>query len=311
MPPSRKRLPLLLAAASALALAAPAARAASDPTDPWEPMNRRFFAINEALDRNLIGPIARSFGSTPGPIRKGVRNFSRNLSEPVVFVNDVLQFRGGQAARTLARFVVNSTIGIGGLFDVAGHNGVKHHDNGFGTTLGRWGFAPGPYLFLPLLGPSDIRDAFGGAADGAVNPLTYTRYPHKTAITIGTTIVGGLGRRLDAEQDLESIRATSTDPYASLRSFYLQNRQNEITGRPLTIENLPSFDEPEPAKPAPTPGPAPTAPSTPPPDAATPEAPPPAPATAPTGKAADASACAPAAERWADADAPYATWRGG
>jgi phospholipid-binding lipoprotein MlaA len=305
MPASRSRLPLLLAAASAVALAvAPAARAASDPTDPWEPMNRRFFAINESLDRNIIGPLARGFGSTPGPLRRGLRNFSRNLSEPVVFVNDVLQFRGGQAARTLARLVVNSTIGIGGLFDVAGHNHVPHHDNGFGTTLGRWGFAPGPYLFLPLMGPSDLRDAFGGAADGAMNPLTYARYAHKTAINIGTTIVGGLGQRLDAERDLESIRTTSTDPYASLRSFYLQNRQSEISGKPVSIENLPSFDEPAPTPapgPQPTPNPEPTT------------APPPAspPGAAATGVAANASACAPASERWADADAPYATWRGG
>src|SRR5262249_26188512 len=160
-----------------------------------------------------------------------------NLSEPVVFVNDVLQLHGGQAARSLARFVVNSTIGVGGLFDVAGHNHVPHHDNGFGLTLGRWGFGPGPYLYLPLMRPSDFRHALGGAADAGLNPLTYARYPHKTAISIGTTIVEGLGKRLDAETDLKTIRETSTDPYASLRSFYLQNRAAEIKGE-LKIENL-------------------------------------------------------------------------
>src|SRR5262249_27424096 len=158
-------------------------------------------------------------GSTPGPLRKGIRNFGRNLSEPVVFVNDILQFRGGQAARTLARFVVNSTVGIGGVFDVIGKE-VPHHDNGFGPTPGGAGLAPGAYLHLPLLGPSDFRDALGGAADAGLNPLTYARYPHKTAISIGTTIVEGLGKRLDAETDLKTIRETSTDPYASLRSFY-------------------------------------------------------------------------------------------
>jgi phospholipid-binding lipoprotein MlaA len=306
MPPSRPRLPRLLLAATVLAGAvAPAAHAAGDPGDPWEPMNRRFFAINEGLDKHIIGPIAHGFGSTPGPLRAGLRNFSRNLSEPVVFVNDVLQFRGGQAARTLARFVVNSTIGIGGLFDVAGHNHVPHHDNGFGTTLGRWGFAPGPYLFLPLLGPSDVRDALGGAADAGLNPLTYSRYPHKAAISIGTTIVGGLGRRLDAEQDLKTIRETSTDPYASLRSFYLQNRQSEVSGKDITIENLPSFDEPGPT---PAPGTEPRAEPTP----AQPEPTPTPPAETPKPQAAAvASPCAPPAVRWAQADVPYATWRGG
>lgn len=286
----RPRLLLLLAAS---ALAVLPARAVADPADPFEPMNRRFFAINESLDTHIIGPIARGFGATPGPFRKGLRNFGRNLSEPVTFVNDVLQFRGGQAARTLARFVINSTVGVGGLFDVVGKT-VPHHDNGFGLTLGRWGFAPGPYLYLPLLGPSDFRDALGGAADAGLNPLTYARYPHKTAISIGTTVVGGLGRRLDAEQDLKTIRETSTDPYASLRSFFLQNRRSEISGKPITIENLPDFDEPA-ARPAPGAAPAPPAPSEPKPEAA----------------AARPNPCGPPAERWAEADAPYATWRGG
>ena len=291
----RPRLPLLFAAAGAVCLAAPAAHA--DPTDPFEPMNRGFFALNEGLDKYVISPIAHSFGSTPGPLRNGLRNFGRNLSEPVVFVNDLLQFRPGKAAGTLTRFVVNSTIGIGGLFDVAGHNHLPHHDNGFGLTLGRWGMGPGPYLFLPLVGPSDFRDALGAAADAGLNPLRYTRYAHKAAINIGTTIVEGLGKRLDAEQDLKSIRDTSTDPYASLRSFYLQNRAAEVSDKDVTIENLPSFDEQAPpAKPG------------------APESAPPKPQAAagtPTGTAANASACVPATERWADAEAPYATWRGG
>jgi len=295
MRPARPRLALLIATAGAFALAAPPARAA-DPTDPFEPMNRGFFAINEGLDKYLIGPIAHGFGSTPGPLRKGVRNFGRNLSEPVVFVNDLLQLRGGQAARTLVRFVINSTVGVGGLFDVMGKS-VPHHDNGFGLTLGRWGLKPGPYLFLPLLGPSDFRDALGSAADAGLNPLNYARYPHKTAISIGTTIIEGLSKRVDAEQDLKTIRETSTDPYASLRSFYLQNRQAEVTGKDVTIENLPSFDEP------PVPAP---------PGAAKPDAVPPGPPDAPPTPRAEGarpSPCAPPAVRWAQADLPYATWR--
>jgi len=295
MPPSRPRLPLLLVATTALALAGPA-RAERDPADPWEPMNRTFFNLQEGLDKGFIARIAHGFGRAPLPFRAGLINFGHNLGEPTTFVNDVLQARPAAAARTLTRFLVNSTIGIGGLFDVAGHNHLPRHENGFGTTLGRWGFKPGPYLFLPLIGPSTFRDTLGDVGDIWVNPLTYSRYPHKAVIGITTSIVDGLGKRVESDQDLETIRATSTDPYASLRSFYLQNRQAEITGKAVTIENLPDFDEPAPgAKPGTPPAPKPDA--TPP-----PETPKPTP---------QASACAPAAERWAEADLPYATWRGG
>jgi phospholipid-binding lipoprotein MlaA len=303
----RLRVLLLTAAAAALLAAAPA-RAASDPTDPWEPMNRAFFNFQETLDRSFISHLAHGFGKTPLPFRAGLVNFGHNLGEPTTFVNDLLQVRPGLAAQTLARFIVNSTIGIGGLFDVAGHNHLPRHDNGFGTTLGRWGFKPGPYLFIPFMGPSTFRDSLGDVADIGLNPMTYTRYPHKAIIGITTSVINGLSERLGAESQLDSIRQTSTDPYASLRSYFLQNRQSEITGKPVTIENLPSFDEPEPAKPAPGATPAPGTPSEPPKPEASPS---PGAAVAATGTAASASACAPATERWADADAPYATWRGG
>ncbi len=299
---SRQRLLILLAATSVLTGTTAPAHAASDPTDPWEPMNRKFFAMNEAIDKHIIGPFAHGFGATPLPFRAGLINFGHNLGEPTVFVNDLLQGHVGKAAETLTRFVVNSTLGIGGLIDVAKHNHLPRHDNGFGTTMGHWGFKPGPYIFLPLVGPSTFRDSIGGLADVWVNPLTYSRYPHKAAIGIGTTIITGLGERVDADQDLETIRQTSTDPYASLRSLYLQNRQAEVTGKGVTIENLPDFDDPG-AKPAPGAAapPSPQAQPTPPP-AETPK--PQAAAAAPP------SLCAPPAIRWADADAPYATWRG-
>jgi phospholipid-binding lipoprotein MlaA len=299
MRPRRPRLLLPLATACALCAAAPA-WAARDPTDPWEPMNRAFFNFQERLDRTLIGPLAHGFGKTPGPFRKGLTNFGHNLGEPTTFVNDLLQAHVGEAAKTLARFVVNSTIGIGGLFDVARHNGVPRHDNGFGTTMGRWGFKPGPYLFIPFMGPSTFRDTVGGVADVWVNPLTYSRYPHKAAIGITTSIINGLGERLEGEQDLETIRQTSTDPYASLRSLYLQNRAAEVSGKGVSIENLPEFEEP--AKPGATPTPKPPG------DAPKPEA---APSEPPKPGPGAASACDPATERWAEADLPYATWRGG
>jgi phospholipid-binding lipoprotein MlaA len=235
-------------------------------------MNRRFYAVGEVLDRHLFGPLARGFDKTPSFFRAALLNFSRNLGEPVVFANDVLQGHGDQAARTLGRLAMNTTFGVAGLIDVAKNNHLPHHDNTFGTTLGRWGVGPGPYLFLPVLGPSDFRDAFGHVGDIGLDPLTYTRFPGRTAIAVTASVVEGLEARIDAQQDLDTIRQTSTDPYATLRSYYLQNRQAEITGKPVNIETLPEFD---------TPGTTPAEPSVPQPQPAAPTPPPPGEAAAP------------------------------
>jgi phospholipid-binding lipoprotein MlaA len=237
----RRRL-LLLGSTAALLLTAQPCFAQAEPSDPWEKMNRRFFAVQDVLDRRIFGPLARSYGQAPSPLRSGLRNFARNLGEPLVAVNDVLQGRVGTAASTVGRFVINSTVGIAGLNDPAKDGGIPHHDNGFGTTLGRWGARPGPYLFLPLIGPSSVRDGFGSAADIGLNPLTYMQYTGKTYVGATTTVVGGLDTRFGAQQDLDTIRQTSTDPYATLRSYYLQNRQAEITGQ-TEIGPLPEFDE--------------------------------------------------------------------
>lgn len=244
------RLSLALPLIAATAFAGPCR--AADPSDPLEGMNRRFFGMEEALDRHLFGPIAHGFGAAPSPLRRALLNFGRNLGEPVVVVNDLLQGRVKQAAGTAVRIVVNTTFGVGGLMDVAKKNHLPHHDNSFGTTLGRWGAGPGPYLFFPLIGPTTLRDAFGGVADIGLNPLTYVHYRSKTEIGLGVTVIQGLGERLDGERDLAAIRETSTDPYATLRSYYLQNRQAEITGKAADIGALPDLDSPEstPAKPA-------------------------------------------------------------
>lgn len=261
---------------------------AATPNDPFEGMNRRFFAVQEALDKHVLGPLAHGFGATPSPLRKALRNFGRNLGEPVVFVNDLLQGRVKQAAVTVARIVINTTVGIGGVMDIAKKNHLPHHDNGFGTTLGRWGAGPGPYLFIPLVGPTDFRDAFGSAADAGLNPLTYVHYRSKTEISLGVTIIQGLGERLDSERDLDAIRATSTDPYATLRSYYLQNREAEITGKTADIESLPDLDFPDAAPPSAAPPPN----AAPPPEAA-PES---APQASPSPPADDVAAKAPAPE---------------
>jgi phospholipid-binding lipoprotein MlaA len=276
MQSSLSRLPLALALVAATAIAGPCR--AADPSDPLEGMNRRFFAVQEALDRHVVGPLAHGFGAAPSPLRRALRNFGRNLNEPIVVVNDLLQGRVKQAVGAAARIVINTTLGIGGLLDVAKKNHLPHHDNSFGTTLGRWGAGPGPYLFIPLVGPTTLRDAFGSVADIGLNPLTYVRYRSKTEIGLGVVIIQGLGDRLEGERDLEVIRETSTDPYATLRSYYLQNRQAEITGKPADIEALPDLEPPEatppkaagPAEPSPSPPAAPAEPTSPRSDEATP-----------------------------------------
>jgi phospholipid-binding lipoprotein MlaA len=270
-----RALRLLLLGIACSAVAAPC-RAAGDPADPFEGMNRRFFAIEEALDRHAFGPAARGFSRAPSPLRDGLRNFSRNLEEPVIFVNDILQGRPGQAAHTLARLALNTTFGLGGFIDVAKKNHLPHRPNGFGTTLGRWGAGPGPYLFLPLVGPSTLRDAFGGLADAGLNPLSYARYRGKVELSIAVTVIDGLGDRSDAEQDLDTIRRTSTDPYATLRSYYLQNRQAEIHGGAVNVDTLPDLDispptGPSASPPKPQPPPQPSVAPSPRPDDAAPE----------------------------------------
>lgn len=275
MRPSRTRLRRTWPLVAAVALAGPCHAAAS--SDPFEGFNRRMFSIEEVLDRHLFEHVARGYGSAPSPIRSALRNWARNIGEPVVFVNDVLQGRIGTAARTLTRLVINTTFGVAGFVDVAKKNHLPRHDNSFGTTLGRWGMPPGPYLFLPLVGPTTVRDGFGGLADIGLDPLTYTHFDGRTEIGIATTVIEGLSARVEGAEDLARIRQTSTDPYATLRSYFLQNRQTEITGKAAEIDTLPEFDVPPPANP-PSPGtaqtPPPASPPAPPPAAAEPDVPP-------------------------------------
>ena len=221
--------------------------------DPFEGVNRKIFAFNQALDRTLIRPLAIFVHhATPRALRSAMGNFLSNLGEPIVFINDGLQGRPVTAFRTAARFAVNTTLGVAGVFDVAGRGDLPHHDNGFGLTFARWGAGPGPYLYIPVLGPSTLRDSIGALADIGANPLTYTRDVVPNGASTGMGIATGLNSRAVADSDLKALRAQSTDEYAALRSFYLQNRQSEVTGGKLDLNALPDFDDPA-AAPATTP----------------------------------------------------------
>ena len=238
---------LLLAAGSAAAQAPEAAR---NP-DPYEHWNRKVFAFNQSLYAHVFRPAAMAWKHVvPAPFRAGLRNAYSNLGEPVVMINDAIQGRGKDAATSFGRFALNSTAGIAGLVDYAKREGLAHHDNGFGTTLGRWGARPGPYIYLPVLGPSDVRDGFGSGVDVLLNPQTWIGYGARPIVGGVETVSSGLNTFADADPELQTLKATSTDEYATLRSLYLQNRQAQIRGEAVDVNALPDFDDPSRTAPA-------------------------------------------------------------
>lgn len=220
------------------------------PGDPLEGFNRKMFAIQDGLDRAIIRPAALGYRHVvPKPVRGGLRHFLSNLTEPIVFLNYLLQLKPGRAAETLARFTVNSTIGVGGMLDVAKlpSIGLPHRPNGFGNTLGFYGVRPGPYLFLPLVGPTDLRDLLGGQADSLTIPVLAAGKPfNQAAYLIPSIVIGGLDQREQNDDELRALYAGAVDPYASLRSVYLQDRKAEIDAlhhRPNQDSNGSLLDE--------------------------------------------------------------------
>ena len=197
--------------------------------DPIEPTNRVFFAINNGLDTVLLAPVARGYRAVvPEPVRNGIHNVLANLSSPVLFIDDVMQTRPRRAGDTLARFVINTTVGVGGIFDPADKWGWHAHDNDSGITLALWGVPDGPFLFLPVLGPSNPRDAAGFGADIGLDPFTYTSGATWRIFAwtrYGVSAVDARERHLD---DIEQIKRSALDPYATFRSLYQQHRAQVI-----------------------------------------------------------------------------------
>jgi phospholipid-binding lipoprotein MlaA len=231
-------------------------RVAHAPGDPLEGFNRKMFAVQDGLDRAIIRPAAIGYRHVvPKPVRGGLRHFISNLTEPIVFLNYLLQLKPGKAAETLVRFTVNSTIGVGGVLDLAKlpSIGLPHRPNGFGNTLGFYGIKPGPYLFLPLVGPTNLRDFLGGQADNLAIPVLAAGKPfNQPAYLVPNAVIGGLDQREQNDDDLRALYAGAVDPYASLRSVYLQDRKAEIdalhhrTGQKNVASPLDeSLDDPE------------------------------------------------------------------
>lgn len=194
--------------------------------DPLEPMNRVFHALNDTLDVVLLRPIAWLYNKlVPDPVINAIGRAFDNLGEPVIFLNDLLQFDFADAGTAAGRFAINSTVGVLGLFDFADDFGLERHNADFGQTLHSYGSPPGPYLVLPLLGPSTMRDALGRVVDTAMDPRTYLLQTSHNAIIAGGNAVVQRERVLEPLDDLKS---GSLDYYAALKAAYYQRRALEL-----------------------------------------------------------------------------------
>lgn len=227
--------------------------------DPFEPANRAMFEIHEVADRFVLQPVAEAYRDIlPQPIRSGIRNALGNLRAPVILANDLLQGNFSRARTTLGRFMVNSTLGLGGFLDVSREWGVPGHSEDFGQTLAVWGAGEGFYMFIPLWGPSSPRDVSGIVVDNLINPLTWlgqgAGVDAANWVRLGLTV---LDTREALLEPIDAVRATSLDPYSTIRSAYRQRRDFEIRnqedrGRVVAPAGVTGFGQAvtEPAPPA-------------------------------------------------------------
>ncbi len=224
-------LVVLLLAASLSACATTGSRAGLDPADPYERFNRGVWGFNQAVDKGAVRPVTKAYRTvTPTPLRRGFSRVLNNLFEPFSAVNSLLQGKPKRALNSLGRFAINSTIGVGGLADHATGMGLEESYEDFGQTLGVWGARQSPYLVLPLLGPSTLRDGVGTAVQILADPAQ---------IAVGSQLTGtaqtaySVSRVIDARSQLMDTGAdgaidSAADPYAAARSAYLQRRRSQI-----------------------------------------------------------------------------------
>jgi phospholipid-binding lipoprotein MlaA len=231
---------LLLAGCAAPPTGDPEAMAAyEEANDPLEPTNRYFFELNNLADEVLLKPLAGWYYiALPDFAQDGIRNAVNNVRTPVILANDLFQGELERAGTTFGRFLVNSTLGLGGLFDIAERMGLERHDEDFGQTLAVAGIGEGPYLVLPLLGPSNPRDAFGRVVDAFLDPLTYltffTNVGWVNTTRTGLDLVDFRARNLET---IDQLKKGSLDYYATVRSLYRQRRADEISnGKPNFME---------------------------------------------------------------------------
>lgn len=216
--------------------------------DSLEGMNRFFFGLNQLLDGLILKPVAQIYDlCTPEPIQNGVSNFLDNLSEPVTFANELLQGRPDAAMQTLGRFAINSTLGVGGLFNAAYEVAdLSRHQEDFGQTLAVWGVDSGPYLVVPALGPSSFRDLIGTGVEFVLDPVSYVFRRNKhSELTWVRTGVDAVRRRKDVLSITDRIDSTSADPYATYRVLYGQSRLFQINNGQVIYTDTPVLETEE------------------------------------------------------------------
>lgn len=242
----------------------PAARAAFEQTnDPLEPLNRKTFAFNMLLDRILLKPVTKVYiAIVPAVGRDALRHALDNMKEPVVAINNVLQGRPKGAEIAVGRLIVNTTFGLAGLADMAQKMGIKPQTGDFGQTLYTWGFPQGPYLILPILGPSNPRDALGMAADNYIDPFSYAATAADIDdINILRFVLGGIDERARAMATLDELQKNSLDFYAQLRSLVQQHRAAELRHGAAPPPSASFYDIPAASAPARKTAPPPAAPA--------------------------------------------------
>ncbi len=219
--------------------------------DPLEEQNRRMMAFNQSFDKTVLNPVLRGYRTvTPKPARTGVSNVLRHLGTPVVFTNQLLQADFSGAKNTALRGVINTFVGLGGLFDVAAYEGIEYEHEDFGQTLAVWGVDYGPYMVVPFIGASSLRDYGGYFADSAIDPVRwYLTNVEKDALYYGKFSVNYLDLRDSLMDTLNEVEASSLDYYAATRSIYYQNRNASILDQrdssELMIPSIPDYDEDE------------------------------------------------------------------
>jgi phospholipid-binding lipoprotein MlaA len=219
--------------------APPPAVEAGDAGDPYENVNREIFGFNQSVDRAVLVPVANVYRTVlPQGLRDNIHDFLQNLNSPIIFANDVLQGQPNLAGETFGRALINTTIGFGGIFDVATKMGITYHTNDLGITMATWGIQSGPYLMLPVLGPSNPRDLAGDIGDGFGDPGNIVASNHhRLWASFTRTLTSGVDERSRNIESLAEIERTSLDYYATIRSLARQRRAAQIRHQKEDVPN--------------------------------------------------------------------------